>query len=116
MASFNQAVNIPEPQDSIMVVKIKHSARGLADAPQANADDPQIDRSDPQIDRNDPQIDAPADLPRINKIDRKYLDQCIQKSIREIKERMDCLAKSNQECKESLGGIEERMDCLAKSN
>ena len=40
MASFNQAVNIPAPQDSIMVVKIKHSARGLADAPQIEWDDP----------------------------------------------------------------------------
>ena len=40
MASFNQAVNIPEPQDSIMVVKIKHSARGLADAPPIEWDNP----------------------------------------------------------------------------
>ena len=36
MASFNQAVDIPEPQDTIMVVKMKHSARGLADATQVD--------------------------------------------------------------------------------
>jgi hypothetical protein len=93
MASFNQAVNIPEPQDSIMVVKIKHSARGLADAPQANADDPQIDRSDPQIDRNDPQIDAPADPPRMNQLDLEYLFQLIEKSYLKINETLDRIEK-----------------------
>ena len=86
MASFNQAVNIPEPQDSIMVIKIKHSARGLTDAPQANADDPQIDR-------NDPQIDAPADPPRMNQLDLEYLFQLIEKSYLKINETLDRIEK-----------------------
>jgi hypothetical protein len=86
MASFNQAVdnsNISEPQDSEMVVKIKHSARGLADAPQ---------------------VDAPNDPPQVDTND------LIMKSNKQINERLDGIEKSiersNQQINERLNNIE----------
>jgi hypothetical protein len=72
-----------------MVVKIKHSARGLADAPQ---------------------VDAPADAPQIDNYDLKSFmvgwQVEFKKSNDQINERLDGIENSSQQIHQRLDNIE----------
>ena len=115
MASFNQAVDIPERQDSIMVVKIKHSARGLADAPQIESDDAElVGFIDQKIkESNETMKVAIADI-----IDQKIKEsnETMEKAIvdfidQKIKESNETMKKAMREAvNEAVEGLNKRFD------
>ena len=65
-------------------------------------------------DRNDPQIDAPADPPRMNKIDLDYLVRFITQKIDGLEKRLDGIEKRLDGIEKRLDGIEKRLDGIEK--